>query len=134
MSWKKSLFVVMLVGLMAFATVGCGKAEEAVPAMEQPAPTTEGTRPAPPQGVAPGEKPSAPAMDLAAAAAKLGVTEQQLREALGDLGQGPMDLATAAKKLGISEDLLREALGLPEGGSPPGGSPPGGQAPTGQGQ
>ncbi len=48
---------------------------------------------------------------LATVAAKLGVTEQQLRDAL-DLGQRRLDLATAAKKLGISEESLREALGL----------------------
>jgi len=50
-------------------------------------------------------------IDLATAAAKLGVTEQQLRDAL-DLGQRRLDLAAAAKKLGISEGSLREALGL----------------------
>jgi hypothetical protein len=45
--------------------------------------------------------------DLAAAAEKLGISEQALRDALGP---PPPDLAAAAKKLGISEQALREAL------------------------
>ena len=122
---------------------GCSEAGETTPATEQPVPATEQpapaaertaptndvTKPEPPEGIAPGERPTAPAMDLATAAEKLGVTEQQLSEALGDLSQGPMDLASAAEKLGVSEESLREALGFPEGGFPPGGL-----GPTGQGR
>jgi len=134
MRWKKSLFVVMLVGMMVFTVVGCGKAGESTPATGQPTPTPGGTTLAPPQGGAPGEKPAAPAIDYAAAAAKLGVTEQQLRDALGDMGQKPADLAAAAQKLGVSEEMLRKALGLPEGGPPPSGPPPAGPGPAGQGQ
>jgi hypothetical protein len=48
--------------------------------------------------------------DLAAAAQKLGITEQQLRDALGP---PPPNLAVAARKLGITEQQLRDALGLP---------------------
>jgi type IV secretory pathway VirB10-like protein len=154
MKWKKSIFVVMLAGMMVLAMVGCGQAEEPAPAAEQPSPAVEqpapnpgstmplppeGTMPAPPEGIAPGEGPPAPTMDLATTAAKLGVTEQQLSEALGDMEQGPPDIAAAATKLGISEDSLREALGFPEGGPPtggppPDGPPPAGPEPTGQGQ
>ncbi|MBI2859457.1 MAG: hypothetical protein HYX90_10300 [Chloroflexi bacterium] len=50
-------------------------------------------------------------VDLATVAAKLGVTEPQLRDTL-NLGQRRLDAATAAKRLGISEESLREALGL----------------------
>jgi len=124
MKWKKSFFVVMLVGMMVFAMVGCGQAEEPAPAMEQLTPPVEDTRPAPPEGVAPGERQPAPAMDLATAAAKLGVTEQQLRNALGDSSQGRLGIATAAEQLGISEDLLRETLGIAEGRSLQDGSKP----------
>ena len=124
MNWQKSLFVFMLVGVVTFFMVGCGKAEESVP-------TTDGTMPAPPEWAAPGERPPVPEMDFATAAEKLGVTEQQLRDALGDLSQGPPDLADAAEKLGVSEDSLREALGLPGGAPPAGGSPPGGFPPSG---
>lgn len=155
MNWKKSIFVVILSGTTLLATVGCGNTREPVPAtMEQTAPTVEkttpasggtmptppeGTMPIPPEGVAPGERPPAPAMDLAAAAAKLGATEQQLSEALGDMQQGLSDLAAAAAKLGVSEDSLREALGYSEGAPPtggllPGGTPSAGPGPTGQGQ
>jgi hypothetical protein len=143
MNWGKSLFVVMLLGVTVFVMAGCGKAEQSTPAAEQTQPassdTTENPNPAPPEGGPPGGRPSAPELDLEAAAAKLGVTEEQLRDALGDQFQGPLDLATAAEKLGVSEDSLREALGIPEGlefpegGFPPeGGPPPGGAAPAGE--
>lgn len=59
----------------------------------------------PPQGGPSGGRP-----DLAAAAAQLGITEQQLREALGP---PPPNLTSAAAKLGISEEALRQALGAP---------------------
>ena len=128
MKWQKSFFVVMLAGMMVFAMVGCGKAEESAPTMEQPAPSSEKVeKHAPPEGVAPDERPPAPMMDLATAAAKLGVTEQQLREALGDPSQGPPDLAAAAEQLGVSVEALQEVLGFPEGGPPPGGPGPAGQ-------
>jgi hypothetical protein len=139
--WQKSLFVVMLASMAVFAVTGCGKAEESVPAAEQPSPAVEQTTPAPgstmptpPEGGVPGERPPARAMDLATAAAKLGVTELQLSEALGDMQPGLPDLATAAAKLGVSEESLREALGLPEGMPPAGGAPPAGSGPIAQGQ
>lgn len=47
--------------------------------------------------------------DLAIAARKLGISEQQLREALGP---PPPNLGTAASRLGISERVLRDALGV----------------------
>jgi hypothetical protein len=105
MYWKKSILVVALLGTTLLAAA-CGGAEETTPApeqtspaVEQPAPAPEaampappeGTMPAPPEGIAPGERPPAPVMDLAAAAEKLGVTEEQLNEALGDPQQGPPD-------------------------------------------
>ena len=51
-------------------------------------------------------------MDLAAAATKLGVTQQQLTDALGNTPQGALDLASDATKLGVTETALREALGF----------------------
>lgn len=139
MNWKKSLLVVMILGITIFAMVGCSKTEEAATTTEQPASTSNVTRPAPPQGGlsanTSGNRPTTPAMDLASAAAKLGVTEQQLSEALGGSLQGPPDLATAATKLGISEKSLLEALGFPEGASPPSAEPgPASPGPAGQGQ
>lgn len=53
--------------------------------------------------------------DLAAAAEKLGISEQALRDALGP---PPPDLQAAAATLRISVALLEEALGLPPGGGP----------------
>jgi|WetSurMetagenome_2_1015567.scaffolds.fasta_scaffold436551_1 hypothetical protein len=127
MNWKKSIFVVTLAGLMVISMAGCGKADELSTPTTQtlPSPSTsdngtvitppDGTRLTPPEGKEPGERPLAPEMDLAAAAAKLGISEEQLSEALGDLTQGMPDFAASAAQLGISEDSLREALGLPEG-------------------
>jgi len=51
-----------------------------------------------------------PEIDLASAAAKLGVTEEALRSALGS---PPPDLATAAAALGVTEGALIAALGVP---------------------
>lgn len=50
--------------------------------------------------------------DLAAAATKLGISKEQLKEALGKPPQP--DFAAAATKLGTSEQQLKDALGLPE--------------------
>lgn len=69
-----------------------------------------------------------PQMDLATVAARLGVTEDQLREALGTLPQGAsppgepgterrvmMNWTAAAEKLGVSEEDLIAAMGIPRG-------------------
>jgi hypothetical protein len=64
---------------------------------------------APPGGRGPAG-PGEPRPDLAAAAAKLGVDEARLLQALGP---PPPDLAAAAAKLGVSEDALKAALGVP---------------------
>jgi len=48
--------------------------------------------------------------DFAATAGKLGITEAELMEALGDPQQGPPDFAAAAAVLGITEAELRKAL------------------------
>ena len=66
-----------------------------------------------------------PQIDLAAAAAKLGVTLDALRAALGDPSQGPPDFAAAAAQLGVTEQELIDALGIPAGGQPPVGAPQG---------
>ncbi|MBW4633117.1 MAG: hypothetical protein KME30_14825 [Iphinoe sp. HA4291-MV1] len=63
--------------------------------------------------------------NFAAAAQKLGVTEAQLKEALGVPAQPPsnsgegrrprrrLDIKGAAAKLGVTEQQLRDALGIP---------------------
>lgn len=51
-----------------------------------------------------------PAIDTAAAAKKLGITEKALKSAFGTTT--PPDVAAAAKKLGITEAVLLDALGL----------------------
>ena len=52
-----------------------------------------------------------PMPDLAAAAAKLGVTQAQLISAFGN--ERPPNLAKAASNLGVTEEQLRKALGVP---------------------
>jgi hypothetical protein len=150
MNWKKTLFVAILAGAVLSAMEGCSQAKETVPATEptpsatQQAPSTtrqtppnasfNGTRPLPPSGNFTGERPAAPTMDLAAAAAKLGITETQLSEALGNTQQGFTDLLAAATKLGVSEDALRQALSFSNNGTMPSGPPPAGSFPSSQGQ
>lgn len=87
-----------------------------------PSPKTEGTTSVPTNGP-PAEAPNQtngqgrPEIDLASAAAKLGVTEKALRSALGP---PPPDLAAAAAQLGVSEQELIDALDIPAGGPPNG--------------
>ncbi len=48
--------------------------------------------------------------DLAAAAAALGITAEELQAALGEPAQGRPDLAAAAAKLGVTEEALKQAM------------------------
>lgn len=59
-----------------------------------------------------------PQIDLTSAAAKLGVSEQQLSDALGTgntTGGSRWNLTQAAQTLGVSEDQLRSALNITAG-------------------
>ena len=94
-----------------------------------PSSTTEGTtsqatneQPAQGQNQANGQE--RPEIDLASAAAQLGVTEEALKAALG---APPPDLAAAATTLDVTEEALIAALGIPAGGPRNGG---GGQPST----
>lgn len=73
-----------------------------------------------------------PRPDFAAAAAKLGLTEQKLKDALGVPANPPSqgnqnqlpprpDFQAAAAKLGVTEQKLKDALGVPP--HPPGDRP-----------
>ena len=59
-----------------------------------------------------------PKIDLATAASELGVTEEALKTALGEPGQGPPDFTAVAAELGVREEALIDALGVPAGGPP----------------
>jgi hypothetical protein len=61
-------------------------------------------------GTAP-EQGERPQMDFASAAATLGVTEEGLRTALGEPGQGQNSFADAAAELNVSEEALLAAPG-----------------------
>jgi hypothetical protein len=89
-----------------------------------------GTNPQPPSGNVTGERPAGQTMDMAAAAAKLGVTEQQLTDAMGNTQQGMPDFASVAQTLGCTETALREALGFSNNGTMPQGTPPAGTPPV----
>jgi hypothetical protein len=151
MNWKHAAFTTLLLGAVLVAVAGCGN-DSVTTTAPQPAATTgsqltvppsnsgtmpkppsdNGTMPQPPQGFTPGERPATPEIDWAVAAAKLGVTEEQLKEAVGDLQSAPPDLAAAANKLGVTEDALRETLGFSAGGAQRPGGPPQNGAPPDQ--
>jgi hypothetical protein len=117
MKWKNYVAGVTLLSIV-FIMTGCGNTGENTATSSIPIVTSTTTLPS---AVGPlGERPSSPILDLAAAATKLGITEQQLHDALGSDTQKPSDLAAAASKLGVSEEALREALGF-QGGMFPGG-------------
>lgn len=69
-----------------------------------------------------------PRLDIRGAASKLGITEEQLVNALGIPPRPPRpDFAAAAQKLGVSEADLKAALGVPA--NPPTTPPTPGQRP-----
>jgi len=67
----------------------------------------DGNRP-PPRGQERGGRQQAP--DLSEAAETLGISEDELLQALRDAGGPPPDLAKAAEALGITEEELKDAL------------------------
>lgn len=129
MRWKNCVAGVILLS-MVFIVTACGNPLKSINTSPSTTSTTSSTSAQPPQG----ERVPMPSMDFTAAAAKLGLTEQQLRDALGSDTQKPPDFATAAAKLGVTEEALREALGFQGGdflvGTPPTGVPPAGIPPT----
>ena len=120
MTWKFYLGAAVLAAAAVVSLVGC--ADSVASAVT----TTAATSPGFPADSAnqQGERPSPPAVDYAAAAVKLGVTEQQLKDALATDGQSRPDFSTAAVTLGVTEEALRDALGFQGGNQPPGGTPP----------
>ena len=112
----------VLVGTFGFISLNQANAANQFPQLAQAQ--------QPPKQLPDGERPPRP--DFAAAATKLGVSEQQLKDALGvpanppggDRNQRPPrpDFAAAATKLGVTEQQLKDALGVPP--HPPGGDRP----------
>ena len=131
MYWKKVLPLILFVVVTVLAAVGCSSGAGTTSATQaistQPPITGSDNNTA--RGGAPGSQPAAPTIDYAAAAQTLGVTEQALRDALGDTTQRPMDFTSAAQKLGVSVEELQKALGFTEMTPPPSatGSPNGSQ-------
>jgi hypothetical protein len=139
MHWKKLLPIILFTVVVVLTAAGCNSTaatkttttQPAAPTAIQPGFPGSDNNTAPPQGGTPGDRPTMPAVDYAAVAQKLGVTEQQLKDALAvDRTQGPPDFTAAAEKLGVTVDALQQALGFtamtptPDATSLPGGSPP----------
>jgi YHYH protein len=92
-------------------TVGCMRGMykmSDVTVISGPAPMLRGRPVFPPPSF--GTAPPQHRPDMGVAARKLGISERELREALGP---PPPNLGTAAGRLGISEQMLRDALGVP---------------------
>jgi hypothetical protein len=119
---RKGIWPLLLIPVVfaSLALTACGNASSATQ-------TTAATTPTlPSDGQVPTDR-TPPNMDWAGAAAKLGTTEEQLRQAFeGTEGKMP-DMAAIASTLEVTEKALREALGIPAGGP---GLGPGGQNPV----
>jgi len=141
MNWKKSIIVAAMVGLTLFSVAGCtaaGTAESPTTASTTAAmqSSTEFERHQPFTGDGPipdfsdnMTRPGGPGgqfgisrIDWAAAAENLGITEDDLKAAFGDITQGIPDFAAIAEKLGVTEDGLKAALSLPDNMVSPGDS------------
>ena len=129
MKWKAIILLLLTLGIMVLVVTGCGVSgtgETATTSEKTSAntvpPFPDNTRPTPP-GVISGDNRAPPSMDLTAAAAKLGVTEAELREAMGGGSQERPDFAAVAEKLGVTEEAIREAFGFSAQGT--GGPGPG---------
>ncbi len=130
MSIKQSLGILAVAMLVALALAGgcTGTSDnDAQTQGTQPegtgAPQMNESFQPPGNGTGP-EQGGRPQMDLASAAAALGVTEEELQAALGEPGQGQKTFVDAAATLGVTEKELMEALRVPEGMG--GGRMPGG--------
>ncbi|MCK9277584.1 MAG: hypothetical protein M0P22_05810 [Methanoculleus sp.] len=132
---RKQLIGICAVAMLVVLAAACGctgtsddSQSAAQPQEGMGTPQVNGTAPEqreqpPMNGTAP-EGREQPQMGFASAAAALGVTEEELRTALGEPGQEQNTFADAAAELGVSEEALIEALGVPEGmteGGTPGG-------------
>jgi hypothetical protein len=129
MRWKAIIMLLSAVGIGALVVTGCGSSgtEETTTVSETVStntmPSFSGdTRPSPPDAMFSDNR-TPPSIDWASIATKLGVTEEELREAIGDGSQNRLDFAAVAEKLGVTEEALREVFGF--SGQGPGGPGPG---------
>jgi len=118
MKWSKSCLLAGIISvsvILLVALTACGGASETTITTGT---TTTSITPAmpsrPPEGSFSDNR-TPPSMDLATAAEKLGVTEEKLRQALENSGQGLFDMAQAATTLWLTEEELQEALGFTHG-------------------
>jgi len=100
----KRISFLLMISLLILTLVACATSEN--PVTEVPTTVEAGTTNETTTGM---EQP-----DLAAAAEQLGVTEEALKEALGDPSQGAPDLAAAAESLGVTTEALENAMGTTE--------------------
>lgn len=131
MEWRKaSLFtlVLFLALLVIGGVTGCSETSIKTTTRATTPTTTTPAKPSIPPGGAFSDNRTPPSLDWVTAAAKLGITEEKLRQALENTGQGMFDMSQAAVTLGVSEEVLRDALGFPQGEP---GEPKIGPRPTG---
>ncbi len=81
-----------------------------------PIPTASARKPANGANQNNNQQGNRPHLDLATASTTLGISEEALRSALGEPGQGRPDFAAIAAELGVSTEALIDALGIPAGG------------------
>jgi hypothetical protein len=121
------LFTVLAVTALLVTACGNSTGSGQTTTINTPSSTQPAKPTLPPEGTFSGNQ-TPPSIDWASAATKLGVTEEQLRQALTNTQQGMRDMAQIAQTLGVTEEQLREAIGFSAGG--PGGPGPGGTPPT----
>jgi len=100
----KRISFLLMISLLTLALGACAAPTTESSVTEAPATVEAGTTDETPTEM---EQP-----DLAAAAEQLGVTEEALKEALGDPSQGEPDFAAAAESLGVATEELENAMGV----------------------
>jgi len=99
---SKKISFLTIISLLSLLLAACTASATESPVTESPATVA---------AVATDETAAQVEPDLAAAAEQLGVTEEALKEALGDPSQGAPDFGAAAEALGVTTEALENALG-----------------------
>jgi hypothetical protein len=118
MRWTTLVLLVATLGVSTLAVVGCSSSDNGgTTTVSSPVsnttPSFSASTRQPPPGSFSTDNRTAPSIDWSLVAAKLGVTEEELHEAMGSETQWPLDFVAIAKKLGVNEESLREAFGFP---------------------
>lgn len=108
---SKMVIACILTVTLLLGVTGCYQVQEPVATDSEVSAETE----APADATEPDNSESeAPELDFEKAAAELGVTEQEIMNAMGDPNDGPPDIAAVAEALNTTEEILSELLGIGE--------------------